>query len=165
MLKARAGALSLLLLLPFVGGCPGERPRDRQDTVWNPHLDGSLPGLDRAASAEPAGPRPQGKVCSDSGLTFVADRPPLSGGDPITLTVSTGQGVPPYSWVMGGVGAPSAVNWKGGAVIEDLGGGRVSWTFKGIAVPAAPGPYSFYLRKDAVNDDPLLGSVVGSCTP
>lgn len=97
-----------------------------------------------------------------SGLTFTSDKAPAPGVSSLTLTVSNG---PSFVWVMGGVGNASVINWKGNASVKNLGGGWYSWTFSDIPLPGGGGPYTFHFRKDAVNDNPSLGTEVARCTP
>jgi hypothetical protein len=117
---------------------------------------------DRAPD-RPVDARQQLKTCSAAGVTFTSSAP-LKACATIDLTVSSGS---PYEWVL--------------ATVKDaLGQGLWvppdsfnitccphTWPFPGLKLPCAGAvpPFSFSFMKDATDDNPVVGTVVATCTP
>ncbi|MCC6747019.1 MAG: hypothetical protein IT371_05125 [Deltaproteobacteria bacterium] len=110
-------------------------------------------------AATPTPPTGGGVRCT-SGETQFDAASALTPGATVAVTIRAAGS---YTWVMAGIQpAGGEARWFGGAREVSCNGG-CRWTFD-VKVPTGGG-YTLLFMKDAVNDTPGAGSVVGSCKP
>jgi hypothetical protein len=169
-LARRSGLIGALLLTI---GCPGAKkvalPKDSSPAtprdIYSPTPTPEARVKD-SAKPNPEGPKGdqkiQGTTCTGSGVEFTVDQV-LAPSKSVSVTVKANA---TYVWVLVGIKPPDTdTNWFGGVTNASCNGGTCSWTFPKVLVPSSNGPYTLYFMRDAVNDNPGVGQIVGSCAP
>ncbi|MCC6749063.1 MAG: hypothetical protein IT371_15490 [Deltaproteobacteria bacterium] len=122
---------------------------------------GAGSGSGASSSSTPVAARVQGRFCTSATVSFELSKPPAA-CETLDVTVRS---LKSHSWVLLGI-KPSAgeVVWLTKPADASCTGG-CHWTFPAVKLPCVAGPYSLIFLKDATDNVPAKGTLIGACEP